>query len=112
MKIKIPWKSKQQTNLLFIFFAFLTVIMVSAFVELKENDKTLCLSSVCSTSGRIGNNVCRCFGGFLQDSSFSMELQQVSLAAKTGEGKRRERLVILGMLINIHELSSLVSILK
>ena len=28
------------------------------------------------------------FGGFLQDSSFSMELQQVSLAAKTGERKK------------------------
>ena len=31
---------------------------------------------------------------------------------KTGEGKKRERLVILGMLINIHELSSLASIFK
>ena len=41
-----------------------------------------------------------------------MDLQQVSLAAKTGERKKRERLVILGMLINIHELSSLASIFK
>ena len=41
-----------------------------------------------------------------------MDLQQVSLATKTGEGKKRERLVILGMLINIHEPSSLASILK
>ena len=40
-----------------------------------------------------------------------VDLLQVSLAAKTGEGKKRERLVILGMLINIHELSSLASIL-
>ena len=31
---------------------------------------------------------------------------------KIGEGKKRERLVILGMLINIHELSSLAFIFK
>ena len=41
-----------------------------------------------------------------------MDLLQVSLAEKTGEGKRRERLVILGMLINIHELSSLAFIFE
>ena len=41
-----------------------------------------------------------------------LDLLQVSLAEKTGEGKKRERLVILGTLINIHELSSQVSILK
>ena len=41
-----------------------------------------------------------------------LDLLQVSLAEKTGEGKKRERLVILGMLINIHELSSLASIFK
>ena len=41
-----------------------------------------------------------------------MDLLQVSLAEKIGEGKKRERLVILGMLINIHELSSRASIFK
>ena len=41
-----------------------------------------------------------------------LDLLQVSLAEKTGEGKKRERLVILGMLINIHEQSSLASIFK
>ena len=41
-----------------------------------------------------------------------MDLLQVSLTGKTGERKKRERLVILGMLNNIHELSSLVSIFK
>ena len=41
----------------------------------------------------------------------SVDLLQVSLAEKAGE-KKRERLVILGMLINIHELSSLASIFK
>ena len=41
-----------------------------------------------------------------------MDLLQVSLAEKTAEGKKRERLVILGTLINIHEQSSLVSIFK
>ena len=40
------------------------------------------------------------------------DLLQVSLAEKTGGGKKRERLVILGMLINIHEQSSLASIFK
>ena len=44
--------------------------------------------------------------------STTMDLLRVSLAAKTGEGKKRERLVILGMLINIHEQSSLASIFK
>ena len=39
-----------------------------------------------------------------------VDLLQVSLAEKTGEGKKRKRLVILGMLINIHEQSSLASI--
>ena len=33
-------------------------------------------------------------------------------SGKKGEGKTRERLVILGMLINIHELPSLASIFK
>ena len=42
----------------------------------------------------------------------SVDLLQVSLAEKTGEGKKRERLVILVMLINIHEQSSLASIFK
>ena len=41
-----------------------------------------------------------------------MDLLQVSLTEKIGEGKKRERLVILGMLINIHEPSSLASIFK
>ena len=41
-----------------------------------------------------------------------MDLLQVSLAEKTGKGKKRERLVILGMLINIHEESSLAAIFK
>ena len=41
-----------------------------------------------------------------------VDLLHVSLAEETGEGKKRERLVILGMLINIHELSSLASIFK
>ena len=41
-----------------------------------------------------------------------MDLLQVSLAEKTGEGKQRERLTILGMLIHIHEQSSLASIFK
>ena len=36
----------------------------------------------------------------------------LSRGKKTGEGKKRERLLILGMLINIHELSSLASIFK
>ena len=42
----------------------------------------------------------------------SVDLIKVSLAEKTGEGTKRERLVILGMLINIHEQSSLASIFK
>ena len=41
-----------------------------------------------------------------------MDLLQVSLMEKTGERKKRERLVILGMLIDIHELSNLASIFK
>ena len=41
-----------------------------------------------------------------------LDLLQVSLAEETGRGKTRERLVILGMLINIYELSSLASIFK
>ena len=41
-----------------------------------------------------------------------MDLLQVSLAEKTGEGKKRERLVILGMLINIHKLFGLASMFK
>ena len=41
-----------------------------------------------------------------------LDLLQVSLAEKTEEGKKRERLAILGMLINIHEQSSLASIFK
>ena len=42
----------------------------------------------------------------------NVDLLQVSIAEKTGDGKKRERLVILGMLINIHELSSSASIFK
>ena len=45
-------------------------------------------------------------------TAFSLDLQQVSLAANTEEGKKRERLVILGMLINVHELPTLASIFK
>ena len=45
-------------------------------------------------------------------AGIGLDLLQVSLAEKTGEGKKRERLVILGMLINIHEQSSLASIFK
>ena len=41
-----------------------------------------------------------------------MDLQQVSVAANTEEGTKRERLVILGMLINVHELPTLASIFK
>ena len=41
-----------------------------------------------------------------------LDLQQVSLAAKREKEKMLERLVILCMLINIHELSSLASIFK
>ena len=41
-----------------------------------------------------------------------LDLLPVSLVEKTEEGKKRERLVILGMLINIHELSSIASIFK
>ena len=48
---------------------------------------------------------------FCKITSLTLDLLQVSLAEKTGEGKN-ERLVILGMLINIHELSSLASIFK
>ena len=49
--------------------------------------------------------------------SFCMDLLQVSLAEKREKEKRekvkmRERLVILGMLINIHELSSLLPFSK
>ena len=41
-----------------------------------------------------------------------MDLLQVSLAEKEQKEKMRERPVILGILINIHELSSLASIFK
>ena len=41
-----------------------------------------------------------------------MDLLQVSLAEKKAKEIKRERLVILGMLINIHELLSLASIFK
>ena len=41
-----------------------------------------------------------------------LDLLQVPLAEKMGEGKKPERLVILSMVINIHELSSLSSIFK
>ena len=41
-----------------------------------------------------------------------LDLLQVSLAEKQKKEKERERLAILGMLINIHELSSLASIFK
>ena len=41
-----------------------------------------------------------------------LDLQQVSLAKKREKEKMLERLVIHGMLINIHELSSLASIFK
>ena len=40
-----------------------------------------------------------------------MDLLQVS-HRRTGEGNKRERLVILGILIDIHELLSLASIFK
>ena len=41
-----------------------------------------------------------------------VDLLQVSLAEKTGKGKKRQRLVILGMLIDIHGQSSPTSIFK
>ena len=55
----------------------------------------------------ISNAVC-----FKSKINVFMDLLQVSLVEKTGEVKKRERLVILGMLINIHEASSLASIFK
>ena len=45
-------------------------------------------------------------------AAFSSDLLEVSLAERTGEGKKRERLVIIGILINIHTQSSLASIFK
>ena len=43
---------------------------------------------------------------------YMLNLLQVSLAEKQEKETKRERLVILGMLINIHELLSLASIFK
>ena len=43
---------------------------------------------------------------------FNLDLLKVSLAEKQEKEKKRERLVILGMLINIHDQSSLASIFK
>ena len=63
----------------------------------------LAMNYACSDSGSTG-----------RATKFAelVDLLKVSLAEKTGEGKKRERLVILGMLINIHEQSSLASIFK
>ena len=49
---------------------------------------------------------------FVNHFGGGLGLLQVSLVEKTEEGKKQERLVILGILIDIHELSRCASIFK